>query len=233
MPEVINELATGRGLTQELVEGLRWEQAITAEKHLRDRWAEAIFRFAYGLVNKFQAFNADAHPGDYLFRENGTVSFVDFGCVKHVADELRVVTRTLVHACIRGDVEATWRACVRAGLFREGDGVTPEDAFEYWHEPLRWYWDEQPFTVTPEYVERRNSPTGPSASALRHLTAAPGTAVLGRMDTEVLSVMAGLRATVDWRSVWAEFFEEQPPVTEMGRAEQGFPARHPITITHA
>jgi hypothetical protein len=42
--------------------------------------------------------------------------------------------------------------------------------------------------------------------------------ILGRMDTEVMSVIAQLRATGLWGSIAAEFYEDQPPVTEMGMA---------------
>jgi len=194
VPEVVEQLSTGKVLVQELVRGRAWSEALAASAQLRDRWAEAIVRFAYGSVNHFRMFNADPHPGNYLFHEDGSVSFLDFGCVKIIDEPMTALTTELVRACLRDDVEATWKASVEAGLFRESDPVDGQAVFEYWREPLRWYWDEQPFTITPEYVaavtRRRNSPSGPSAKVLRHLQAAPGATILGRMDTEVMSVIA-------------------------------------------
>ncbi|MBV8947071.1 MAG: AarF/ABC1/UbiB kinase family protein [Solirubrobacterales bacterium] len=237
VPEVIEDLSTGRVLVQELVQGRSWSDALGAGQQLRDRWAEAIVRFAYGSVNHFRMFNADPHPGNYLFHDDGSVSFLDFGCVKIIDEQMTALTTEVVRACLRGDAEATWRASVKAGLFRESDPVDREAVFEYWREPLRWYWDEQPFSVTPECVaavtRRRNSPTGPSAEVLRYLQAAPGATILGRMDTEVMSVIAQLRATGLWGSIAAEFYEEQPPVTEMGKLEHAFLTRHPAAIVHA
>ncbi|MDQ6745439.1 MAG: AarF/ABC1/UbiB kinase family protein [Actinomycetota bacterium] len=64
IPAVIEELSTDRVLTQELVHGLRWEEALTAAQELRDRWAEVIHRFSYGSVDHFRIFNADPHPGN-------------------------------------------------------------------------------------------------------------------------------------------------------------------------
>jgi len=237
IPEVIDELSSEWTLVQELVIGRRWEDALGAEQDLRNRWAEAIHRFAYGSVNHFRMFNADPHPGNYVFHDDGSVSFLDFGCVKVIDEEMTAITTELVRACLRGDVEGSWQASVRAGLFRASDDVSREAVFEYWHEPLRWYWDEQPFTVTPEFVarltERRNSPTGPSAEVLRYLLAAPGATILGRMDTGVMSVIAELRASNLWASIAAEFYEGAPAVTEMGKLEDEFLAGHPAAIVHA
>ena len=42
IPDVIGELCTGRVLTQELVQGLSWSDALVAGQELRDQWAEAI-----------------------------------------------------------------------------------------------------------------------------------------------------------------------------------------------
>lgn len=237
IPEVVDQLSTGRVLVQELVEGRSWSDALRAGRELRDKWAEAIVRFAYGSVNHFRMFNADPHPGNYLFHDDGSVSFLDFGCVKLIDEEMTAVTIELVRACLRGDVEATWEASVNAGLFRPSDPVSRRAVFDYWHEPLRWYWDEQPFTVTPEFVaavtERRNSPKGPSAEVLRYLMAPPGSTILARMDTGVMSVIAELRATGLWGSIAAEFYEGEAPVTTLGKLEQQFLARHPAAIVHA
>ena len=48
VPEVIGELCTDRVLTQELVQGKSWSEALAADQELRDSWAEAIHRFLYG-----------------------------------------------------------------------------------------------------------------------------------------------------------------------------------------
>ncbi|MGA9876903.1 MAG: AarF/ABC1/UbiB kinase family protein, partial [Solirubrobacteraceae bacterium] len=67
IPEVIGELCTDRVLTQELMQGRSWSEALTAEQELRDSWAEAIHRFIYGTYHYFYMSNADPHPGNYLF----------------------------------------------------------------------------------------------------------------------------------------------------------------------
>jgi len=67
VPEVIGELCTQRVLTQELVQGKSWSEALTCEQELRDSWAEAIYRFVYATNLRFCLFNADPHPGITCF----------------------------------------------------------------------------------------------------------------------------------------------------------------------
>ena len=56
-----------------------------ADQELRDRWGEVVYRFFFGSIARFGMFNADPHPGNYLFHDDGTVTFLDFGCVKRLS----------------------------------------------------------------------------------------------------------------------------------------------------
>ena len=86
VPEVVEDLSTRRVLTQELSEGMSWPEALLCDQALRDQWSESIFRFVFGSIRRLKAFNADPHPGNYHFHEDGSVTFLDFGCVKHLSD---------------------------------------------------------------------------------------------------------------------------------------------------
>jgi predicted unusual protein kinase regulating ubiquinone biosynthesis (AarF/ABC1/UbiB family) len=226
VPEVIGEMCTGRVLTQELVRGKSWSDALTAGQELRDQWAEAIWRFTYGTYKRIYIFNADPHPGNYVFHEDGSVSFLDFGCVKRFRREQVEMMDTIVRECLRNDVLGTWRACVEAGFWRSSDPVTPEEVFAYWHEDWAMLWAEQRFTITPEYVarriERRCSPNGPSANAFRHITASPEYTVMSRIEVGVASVIAQLHACNHWGAIAAEDLENAPPLTEMGKRARAF-----------
>ncbi len=226
IPDVVGELCTDRVLTQELVRGLLWSEAVGAGQELRDQWAEAIYRFTYGTLERIHLFNADPHPGNYVFHEDGSVSFLDFGCVKRFSREQAQMMDAIVHNCLRNDVLGTWRACVEAGFFRSSDPVTPEEVFDFWREDWGMLWAEQRFTITPEYVarrlERRCSPNGPSSNALRHVTMAPEYTAMGRIEVGVMSVVGQLCAGTHWGSIAAEHFENAPPLTEMGKRDHAF-----------
>jgi predicted unusual protein kinase regulating ubiquinone biosynthesis (AarF/ABC1/UbiB family) len=208
VPQPIGELCTARVLTQELCVGRSWSEAVGAEQELRNQWAEAIWRFVYGSHQRLGMINADLHPGNYLFHDDGSVSFLDFGCVQRFARDQTEMASAIVQACVRGDVLGTWRASVEAGYLRSSDPVSPEEAFAWWHEPFRYLWAEQPFTFTPEYaeswIEHRFSPTGPSANALRYVTMLNDCVAWTRIEVALASVMGQLRATNDWAAILAE-----------------------------
>jgi len=86
IPEILPELSTRRVLSMELVDGLRYSKAARAEQQLRDSWGEVVFRFFGDSLYRLGLMNTDPHPGNYLFHPDGTVSFLDFGCVKRFTD---------------------------------------------------------------------------------------------------------------------------------------------------
>jgi predicted unusual protein kinase regulating ubiquinone biosynthesis (AarF/ABC1/UbiB family) len=225
VPDVVAELCTGHLLTQELVRGRRWSEALTAEQELRDQWAEAIHRFTYGSYHRLCSFNADPHPGNYVFHDDGSVSFLDFGCVKRLRREQVTMVEAIVCACFRNDVLGTWRACVEAGLWRSSDPVTPEEAFAWWRHGNAMFATGRRL-ITPvsaaKMVEHRYSPSGPAANALRYLTMPPEYTMLGRIEMAVSSVIAQLHARVYLGSLIAELFEGGVPPTSMGERERAF-----------
>jgi predicted unusual protein kinase regulating ubiquinone biosynthesis (AarF/ABC1/UbiB family) len=226
VPAVIGELCTGRVLTQELVHGRCWNEALAAEQSLRDQWAEAIHRFVYGSFYRRSTFNADPHPGNYIFHEDGSVSFLDFGSVKCLRRDRVEMMVAIYRECLRGDVRGTWRASVEAGMWRSSDPVTPEEVFAYWRDDNVLVWAQPYFTVNPDdigrSIERRFSPTGPSANVLRYCTMPPEYALLARAEIGVASVIAQLRAGNNWGSFAAEYCVDAEPLTTMGRREREF-----------
>jgi predicted unusual protein kinase regulating ubiquinone biosynthesis (AarF/ABC1/UbiB family) len=226
VPAVIGELSTRRVLTQELAHGKSWNEALTAEQELRDSWAEAIHRFSYGSYDRFFLFNADPHPGNYLFHDDGGVSFLDFGSVKRVERDHVRTMNSILRACWSHDVRGTWRASVEAGFWRSSDPVTPDEVFTFWREDWAILCSDQRFTVTPEYVTRwatrRFSPNGPLANAIRYASVPPELALIGRMEIGVASLIAQLYASNHWGLITAERFGCAAPFTVMGKLEHAF-----------
>src|SRR5438552_2633438 len=75
IPEVVAELSTERVLVMDRHDGLRWTAALEQPQALKNTWGEVIDRFVYGSLYDFGAFNADPHPGNYLFHDDGGVTF--------------------------------------------------------------------------------------------------------------------------------------------------------------
>jgi predicted unusual protein kinase regulating ubiquinone biosynthesis (AarF/ABC1/UbiB family) len=226
VPDVVRELSSGRVLTQELATGVRFDEAVDAPQELRDRWAEAIYRFAFGSFHRFGLLHADPHPGNFLFGHDGSVAFLDFGCVKRFPRcQVAQCRAVMLAAFADGDPLATWRAGVEAGLWQSSDPVTPEEAFALWRELRGYLCLEQPLTLTPEVVARcveRCSPGGPFAHVLRNLSSSSEYTLMPRVEMGVMSLLAHLRPTNDWRAISAELFDIGQPLTEMGARHHAF-----------
>jgi predicted unusual protein kinase regulating ubiquinone biosynthesis (AarF/ABC1/UbiB family) len=237
VPDVIGELCSDHVITQELVQGIPWNDALVASQELRDSWAEAIYRFYWGSYDRFHLFNADPHPGNYIFHEDGSVSFLDFGCVKRLGKDQADMMDAILRACLRGDALASWRASVEAGFWRSSDPVTPEEVLDWWCEDTPMLCRDEHFKVTTDslarYIARRFSPTGPSANAIRWATPPPDCSIMTRIELGVYSAIANLRASVNWGSIAAEHFENAEPLTAMGRCNREFFDEQRATRSHA
>jgi hypothetical protein len=238
VPDVVAELSTPRVLTQDLVDGIWWAEALGAEPGLRDRWGEVIFRFHTGSLRRLGLFNADPNPGNYLFHPDGNVSFVDFGCVKRFDAERVVWIADMVRAVIEGDAGRLRQGFVDVGIFDPAHSPSPEEVLAWYGPPFELVRGPQPFTVSSDYVtrcvERNWSPVGPSGRAVRLMEArAPADFFfMSRMQLGMLSVLAELSASGYWGSIEAEY-DGAPPVTPMGVADAKYWADRATGSNHA
>jgi predicted unusual protein kinase regulating ubiquinone biosynthesis (AarF/ABC1/UbiB family) len=87
IPAVVDDRSSRRVLTTELAEGIGFEAACAAPEDERRLWAEALWTFVFGSLLQGGLFNADPHPGNYLFPPGRTAWFLDFGCTRALAPE--------------------------------------------------------------------------------------------------------------------------------------------------
>jgi predicted unusual protein kinase regulating ubiquinone biosynthesis (AarF/ABC1/UbiB family) len=120
IPEIVPELCTSRVLTMGLADGRRWAEAVRAPAALRDQWGEVIARFALGSLRRLRMINADAHPGNYLFHDDGGVTFLDFGCVKRYTATQVATLEAALRAAVGGDATELSRVLAEGGPARTG-----------------------------------------------------------------------------------------------------------------
>ena len=125
IPRVVRERSARRVLTMDLVKGATLEEAALASPELRKTYAETLWRFVFkgNLVGGM--FNADPHPGNYLFQPDGSIIFLDFGCIQPIAGNRIEAARDLHRAALRKDDAAFRRA---AAVILESKGGTYEEA---------------------------------------------------------------------------------------------------------
>ena len=225
IPAVVDELSTERVLVMDEHDGLRWAAALDQPEELKDTWGEVINRFVYGSLYDFGAFNADPHPGNYLFHDDGGVTFLDFGCVKRFAPQQIAVLHRISKAIFEDeDAEATYQCYVDLHMIDPRRKLQPQRFYD-WCAPI---WDpvraEQPFTFTPEFaawvIQHNFDALGEWGDVVRAITVGKESkdwTFLTRIQVGLYSVLGALRATRDWRVIHDELLKGAPPATELGQ----------------
>jgi predicted unusual protein kinase regulating ubiquinone biosynthesis (AarF/ABC1/UbiB family) len=237
IPGVYPELSTSRVLVSDYVHGRRWSEVLACGDAIRSRWGEAIFRFVFATLHRHGLFNGDPHPGNYLFHEDGTVTFLDFGCVKRFTVARVSVMSALVDAALAGDAEGVMRSFINIGLLTTDDaqGLEPDRLLEFYRAALRDRWDTQPFTYTPESVSQivaaTYQPMGPWYDVTRRLQMPKDLLFLNRITIGASSILGHLYATADWKAIDDEIRHDGPPVTEFGFLEAAWRARQDPTAS--
>ena len=225
VPEVVDALSTARVLTTELADGVRFDEMETWPQDERNLAAEAIFRFVFRSLYRFHAFNGDPHPGNYLFRPGGHVTFVDFGLVKSLSAMDVALLFDLVRASvIENDPAKVRRACERVGFIVPGAPVEDERLAQF----MEIFWDavrpDDTTTITAKWaseVARRYFAGRTNfADVMAHAGMPPAYAVLQRINLGLLAILGRLEATANWRRIAEELWPTAAPAsTELGRAE--------------
>ncbi|WP_026410759.1 ABC1 kinase family protein [Actinomadura oligospora] len=231
VPEIVPELCADRVLTMELSDGMRWQKALTAEPALRDRWAEALYRFTIGSLRRVGLFNADPHPGNYLFHEDGTVTFLDFGCVKRFTPRQVAEICAMVTAAVDDDADGFAAVMRDTGFLPAGDGnLDPAEVVAWFRTSLNSLVEPQPFTFTPERtaatIASAYSPSGRYGPLVRKLSLPPEFMLLMRIELGMNAVLGELNATGPWLDICAEWDRGGPPATPYGELDQAFWKEH-------
>ncbi|HWD19709.1 MAG TPA: AarF/ABC1/UbiB kinase family protein [Verrucomicrobiae bacterium] len=90
LPTVHPTLSSEHVLTMSRMPGLRLQDFLKTNpsQDLRDKAGAGLTRLFFFQLFRVQALHADPHPGNYLFNKDGTISLIDFGCVKYLKPEV-------------------------------------------------------------------------------------------------------------------------------------------------
>lgn len=226
VPRVHAEYCRPRVIVMDYVDGASFtrmlEESSPAE---RRRYGEIIYRFVYGSIHRFRLFNADPHPGNYLFPGDGSVVFLDFGSVKPFRSEVRAHIQRLLCAVIAGDVDEMLAVLTEAGFVPDRhrpDAGALMTWFRRFHEPIL---ADAEWTYTPEFardvIRSTTDPRHGPFDELRKLNLPADYLLLNRIQWGVNSILGRLGAQANWQRIIREFWGE-PPSTHLGEQEAPF-----------
>jgi predicted unusual protein kinase regulating ubiquinone biosynthesis (AarF/ABC1/UbiB family) len=232
VPDVVTELSRRRVVVGEWVDGAPFDHVLASPQPERDRFGEVLVRFFYGSADVVGRFNADAHPGNYLLRPDGGVSFLDFGAVKAVDRARRELVIECARAIDRRDAPAVVAGLERLGWLNHAADLDPEMVLRHVLITSGWVYEDLDLTLTTERIARAATAIADPRSEVfrvwRHENHPAEDLMFSRMEAGVVSVLAQLNATANWNRMAREWWYGDDPQTDLGRAEWEFLKTRPL-----
>ena len=231
IPEVVPELSTRCVLTTELADGFGWSELLARPQADRDRAGEVIFRFVFRSLYRMGAFNGDPHPGNYLFHDDGSVTFLDFGLVKHFTEHETTTFGSMVQAAAVEHDHAKFRSIVEEiGMLAPDAPVSTEAVGEYFSHFYDTVRADAEMTWTREYANSIVRHTFDRTSPISQYATVPRAFVfIQRINLGLYALLGELRASGNYRRIASELwpFVDGAPSSALGHLEAEWLARHP------
>ncbi len=220
IPGVISEASGDRVLTMSYLDGMDWAAAQQADQDLKNTWTEVIWRFVTGSIRHGNLFHADPHPGNYRFRPDGQVGFLDFGCVKILPETLRRNVVALARATLEGRKRDMRELMVEIGFFTSDSTITADEAYRWYAEIFYEVLAPQPVTYMPDTAQRAiralidvRSPD----HVVRRMSIPEDLVLTTRINLSVNTISAALRGTVHVRALVDDLDGAADPITPLGK----------------
>jgi hypothetical protein len=217
------------------LDGMDWTAAQQADQDLKNTWAEAVVRFTQGNFRHANLLHADPHPGNFRFNTDGTVGFVDFGCVKVLPETERWRSVAMVRAVLEGRKCDYRDLMVQAGFLDDDSDLTADELY-------RWQLEaHHEIFVAPQLATFSPQTTGRVLNGyfvdprqadhpMGRMNAPDDYVFAGRSTFALNAVAVGLGATLPMRAIMDDLDGVAEPITELGKLhhawvrERGLPA---------
>lgn len=215
IPRVFDEYSRKRVLTTELLVGKSY-QAFKAEadQETKNAAGRTLYEFVFGSFHRHGQFNADPHPGNYVFLGGDRVGFVDFGCVQEFGLDVPKNFQRLVQKLWAGDIAGV-REGLPAALGYPGEASDEEKDFFYDYVTCLWrpIMKDEPFRYDDLYNREvfKKTYTGVRLGAKVMVTKGypdterRGLALLNRLQFGFASILAGINAEANWHRMLKSF----------------------------
>jgi predicted unusual protein kinase regulating ubiquinone biosynthesis (AarF/ABC1/UbiB family) len=230
VPAVVDDYCTTRVFTSELAEGVRFDEVEGWSQEERDLAAESIYRFVIRSMWRLHAFNGDPHPGNYLFRPGGHVTFLDFGLVKYFTpEEVYPLQRLIETIVVEPDPAAFRQTLEDAGFLKRDAPMTDDEVVGYFSHFYHFVLDDHSGVLDETYASQTarrlfQLDGAGNAGIQQSGNVPPAYVILQRINLGLYAVLGRLRGKAPWRAISEEIWPwvDGPAVTELGRQEEAW-----------
>ena len=202
VPTIVDARSTKRVITSELVEGMRFAAFVESASHdAKDRAGERIFDACFRVLFRHAVFNGDPHPGNYLFGEDGRVTFLDFGCVRRfdpaMIDQWKRAALTILDDDLEG-FKTEWGKLGFVPNPKKFDWDYQWRAVQDLYLPLK----TPGFRFTDDYVQNSYGLQVFDNPNKMKLRMGPEWLLLNRLQWGLYAILAKLDAAGDWPTLF-------------------------------
>ena len=147
IPQVFKDYSSRHILTLSLEQGENIETASTWSQRTRNTLGRRLLRAMGQEIFYLKRFHCDPHPGNFAFREDGSVIIYDYGGVKTLSSDVVYHFKQLIHAVRAQDI-AEIEQHLDALQAISALGKFPEDLYLQWLEVLM-----RPLTTHYDFAE--------------------------------------------------------------------------------
>jgi len=136
IPNVVGERSSARVLTLEYEPGLTAPEVMEAgwSQEIRDRLGHHLFIVMASQLFEFGAIHGDPNPGNFAFREDGTVVIYDFGCVKMMHRDIIRAYRDTIVAGQAEDYDGLDQGLIDLGVRRTSGPPVEAAYYKQWRD---------------------------------------------------------------------------------------------------
>jgi predicted unusual protein kinase regulating ubiquinone biosynthesis (AarF/ABC1/UbiB family) len=209
VPMVFDNLSTRKVLTMEFLEGKSTDEFVASNpsQEDRDRLGTLIWKACFGTYVKKMLYT-DAHPGNFIFMDEGRLGFIDFGNVRCYSDAEWEFHCQINDARYGTDEDIT-AACKRSLMMTDEDATKHPRMLELVQEMFAWYNEPILFKSRfdygdPDYI-KRGVDILVRAAKEKWVKQQPSNAFCHRVNFQIPALLYKLKSRVDVTEVMRGF----------------------------
>lgn len=135
-PQVFDEYSTKRVLTMKFVRGIKVTnlKALNEKKIDRRQLVTLIVTTYCQMIFVDGVYHADPHPGNIFVHDDGSITFLDFGAISVLSEEMKEGIPEFLEGLIKRNTNQLLRSLRKMGFIaRAGSEEVSEKIIEYFH----------------------------------------------------------------------------------------------------
>lgn len=210
VPAVYQDYCRPQVLTSAFENGSRFSDFIQhADDDARRKSSLIIFESVFDGIFHHGFFNGDPHPGNYLFKPDGSVIFLDFGCIKVFERDFMEIWKPLAKAILDNNFPVFKKYFIEMGMV----GNAKKFDWDYQWVTIRHLYEPfmsaEPYRFTKAYMSQLYDNILWKNPNRWSLSLPPNQLFVNRLQWGLFSVLADLNAAVVYRDTFRAAVESK------------------------